>query len=274
MYERHSYLESEPTRDDRSCCQDADREIELPPIPELTSFDTADPSHAAQRFGGWKRLLGGVVVAGGVLVGGLGLLSDSSDESEHPNWQHVATATEASTDGSSHLVHVGADGSSQTIRTLELTSADADRAATWRVRTALLRKDLAGATAALQAAQKFPSASDADVAQPDLAANPDLATALTDGRQELFQIELFDCCQEDGDVVDVLVNGSQFSTVPVTKAGTLLSIPLSSGSNTITVVGARDGRGGVTLSLRTSRGDFIARRMHVGEAYEIGVVVQ
>ena len=274
MYENHSFLESEPTRDDRTCCQGAGRDLELPPIPEIDRGNTPDSSHPPQRLGGWKRLLGGTIVAGGLLAGGLGLLSSGSDESEHPNWQHVTTATEASTDGSSQLVHVAADGTSRTARTLVVTSADADRAATWRVRTALLRKDLAGATAALQAAQRFPSESDADVAQPDLAANPDLATALRDGRQELFQIELFDCCQEDGDVVDVLVNGSQFSTVPITNAGTLLSIPLSSGSNTITVVGTRDGRGGVTLSLRTSRGDFIARRMHVGEAYDIGVVVQ
>ena len=137
-----------------------------------------------------------------------------------------------------------------------------------------MRNDPGTATSILQTAQRIPKAPEGDVQLPTLAADGELAGALKDGRKELFQIELFDCCQEDGDVVDVLVNGSHFSTVPITNAGTLLSIPLSSGNNTITVLGSQDGRGGVTLSLRTSRGEFFARRMHVGEAYEMGVLVQ
>ena len=109
---------------------------------------------------------------------------------------------------------------------------------------------------------------------PILTADSELATALKDGRKELYQIELFDCCHEDGDIVEVLVNGSSFATVPIMHGGTMLSIPLDRGNNTVTVRGVKDGGGGVTLSFRTSRGDYFARYMDVGEEHTMGVVVQ
>ena len=137
-----------------------------------------------------------------------------------------------------------------------------------------MRNDLTAANEALQAAQSIAASVDSDAVLPDLESDPDLASALEQGRKELFQIELFDCCQEDGDVVEVFVNGSPFATVPIINAGTLLSMPLSPGENTITIQGTQDGRGGVTLSFRTSRGDFFARRMRVGQAYHLGVTVQ
>jgi hypothetical protein len=131
------------------------------------------------------------------------------------------------------------------------------------------------ATALLQAAQKMPSASqNPDVQPPQIVADSDLAAALRDGRQELFQIELFDCCDEDGDIVEVIVNGSSFATVPIMHGGTMLSIPLERGNNTVTIRGVKDGGGGVTLSFRTSRGDYFARSMRVGEQYQMGVVVR
>ena len=131
------------------------------------------------------------------------------------------------------------------------------------------------ANAALQAAQKMPSASqNPDVTPPQIAADSELAAALSDGRQELFQIELFDCCDEDGDIVEVIVNGTSFATVPIMHGGTMLSIPLQSGSNTVTIRGVKDGGGGVTLSFRTSRGEYFARAMRVGEQYQMEVVVR
>ena len=143
-----------------------------------------------------------------------------------------------------------------------------------RIRLALLRNDLSMANNILHAAQRIPVTSSSDLQLPDLGTNKELVTALRDVRKELFRVELFDCCEEDGDVVEVLVNGVPFATVPITNAGTLLSIPLSAGTNTVTILGTQDGRGGVTLSLRTSRGEFFARRMHVGERHTMNVVVQ
>ena len=106
------------------------------------------------------------------------------------------------------------------------------------------------------------------------AANSDLAAALNDGRTGLFRIELFDCCDEDGDIVELDVNGALFATVPIMHQGTKLSIPLQRGNNTISIRGVKDGGGGVTLSFRTSRGDYFARYMAVGEEYQMNVVVR
>jgi len=251
-----------------------DSDIELPASDESLSSDALGSNQVPEKLPGWLKLLGGAVLTAGILIGGLGLLPGGSDESQHPNWQHVTAATDASKAGMSQLVHLSAAGTTETVKSVEVTSVDADRTLTWEIRQALLRGDLGGATRTLQAAQRIPASPDGDVQLPDLAADADLVRALKDGRKELFQIELFDCCHEDGDVVEVLVNGSHFATIPIMNAGTLLSIPLGSGNNAITVRGTRDGGGGVTLSFRTSRGDFFARHLRVGEAYQLGVVVQ
>ena len=115
---------------------------------------------------------------------------------------------------------------------IEVSAADLDRSSTRQIRTALRRNDLMMAKAGLQAAQKMPSASqNPDVTPPQIAADSELAAALSDGRSELFQIELFDCCDEDGDIVEVIVNGTSFATVPIMHGGTMLSIPLQRGNN-------------------------------------------
>jgi hypothetical protein len=56
--------------------------------------------------------------------------------------------------------------------------------------------------------------------------------------------------------------------------GQVLSIPLGSGNNTVTIRGVRDGGGGITLSFRTSRGEYFARPLRVGEQYQMGIVVR
>jgi hypothetical protein len=56
--------------------------------------------------------------------------------------------------------------------------------------------------------------------------------------------------------------------------GTTLSIPLQRGTNRVTIRGVTDGGGGITLSFRTSRGEYFARAMQVGEAYPMEVVVR
>jgi len=217
-------------------------------------------------------LAGSVIFAGTLLCGNF--LPMGGDESQHPNWRHVETATEASQENASQLLHVTNLGSERIRPAVQLTSADADHVATRRIRTALRRGDLAAANTELQSAQRFSTVKDASLSLPTLSSNPRLAVELQQGRKKLFHIELFDCCQEDGDVVDLTVNGSHFATVPITNAGTMISVPLSTGNNSIAIQGTRDGRGGVTLSLTTSRGDFFTRRMRVGEVYEMGVVVQ
>jgi len=259
----------------------AEDDIELPPHPGAESGDTAaanwsvdEGSSKSNTSKGFSSYLVAAALVAAIAVGGLFAVRGGSAEKTHPNWQHVAAAADASDAGVAQLVHLDAAGAFQPVPTVELASADRDRGATRQIRAALRRDDLVSATAHLQAAQGLPSASqNPDVAPPHLAADSELTKAIQDG-QELFQVELFDCCDEDGDIVEVLVNGSPFATVPIRHGGTKLSLPLARGNNSVTIRGVKDGGGGITLSFRTSRGDYFARSMRVGEAYPIGVVVR
>ncbi|MCA9040003.1 MAG: hypothetical protein KDA65_06645 [Planctomycetaceae bacterium] len=255
-------------------------DIELPPLEtepaNAASSDDVSPSPDQNQKTGRPSILGTIALIGACLVGTWFLLPDApSLEEQHPNWQYVEAATNASSSGSDQLVQLTQQGSTQVFSSLELASSDASQAATRELRQALSRNDLVTATALLQQAQELPSPSqNSDVKPPILSADSSLTAALEKGEQELYELELFDCCDEDGDVVEVLVNGVPFATVPIDHSGTKLSIPLAKGQNSITIRGVRDGGGGVTLSFRTSRGDYFARYLDVGEDLQLGVVVK
>ena len=257
----------------------ADDDIELPSTrDEAGTAGTAgwpDNARSDIKPTGFSPLLGGAVLLAAALVGGWFLMPAGSTESAHPNWKHVATAAEASDDNGTQLVHLNQAGNAEVLPSLELSRSDLKRSATRKVRVALGRGDVITATAELQSAQSLPSAAqNPDARPPEIAADSVLAKSLKEGEQELFEIELFDCCDEDGDIVEVKVNGTSFATVPIVHGGTKLSIPLKQGNNTVSIRGVRDGGGGVTLSFRTSRGDYYARPMRVGQEYQMGVVVR
>jgi hypothetical protein len=255
----------------------AEDDIELPPMPESEALGPAEAGYStgAGKPKSISAVLGAVTLIAAVTVGGWLLMRGGSAEKTHPNWQHVAAAADASDSSASRLVHLDTAGNAHVLPSIEVSAADQDRSSTRQIRMALRRGNLMMATAALQAAQTMPSASqNPDVAPPQIAADSELATALRDGRSELFQIELFDCCDEDGDIVEVTVNGSSFATVPIMHGGTMLSIPLQQGSNRVTIRGVQDGGGGVTLSFRTSRGEYFAQAMRVGQEYPMEVVVR
>ena len=216
------------------------------------------------------------MIFAGVLLAGLWFSTrDSGLEQQHANWQHVVAASNASNDPSRQLVRLDHALQSQAVDAIEVASVDAERMATQRIRTALRRNDLVTATAIMQAAQQLPTAAqNSDVRPPVLTADSALMKALKSRRSELYEIELFDCCHEDGDVVELLVNGESFATVPILHAGSKLAIPLQRGHNAVTVRAVKDGAGGVTVSFRTSRGDYFARCLDVGQEHQMDVVVQ
>lgn len=251
------------------------QDIELPPeTPDRPPTDRWVTSNQPERKRNSNNWLGTIALLGALVAAGFYTWGGGSTEKQHPNWQHVAAATKASSDSSSQLVTSAANGTAQLVNSVSLSQADLNQAATQRIRATLASGDIATATAQLQAAQQVSAEAKADTVLPDLATNAQLASDLESGRKELFQLELFDCCDEDGDIVEVLVNGQSFATVPIMHAGTTLTIPLSTGDNSIVIRGTRDGGGGVTLGVRTSEGEFFSRYLWVGEECMIGMHVQ
>jgi hypothetical protein len=81
-----------------------------------------------------------------------------------------------------------------------------------------------------------------------------------------YQIYLWDSCYEDGDIVDIFIDGHRFATVPITNGGTTLTVPVkNNGSTQIEVQGIRDGGGGITVACRTSQGEGFVRVLESGE---------
>lgn len=263
----------------------ADDDIELPPMPGESStgelkWNSAggsqplNDSGSSPGSGKTGLAIGAALLAGAIAIGGWFAIGGSgSAEQEHPNWQHVAAATEASQLGSAQVVMIDNAGDVQVLPAIEISRQDADGVNTRKVRSAVGRGDLFAATAALQAAQSIPIG-DPDLKPPQIQPNSDLEAALKDNGKELFEIQLFDCCDEDGDVVEILVNDASFATVPILHEGMTLAIPLGSGTNTVTVRGVKDGGGGITISFKTSRGNYFCQSMRVGEEHRMGVIVR
>ena len=261
-----------PIPDSSSPVSDAhyrvENDIDVPPIDEHRESDDggSDSTQRQQQTGGASSLIASVVLLSAVVVGGWFMLGGSA-EKEHPNWQHVAAASEASAGDLNATMRLDKSGNVEVASSLDVTKMDVDRITTRKVQAGL-RNGLTEAQTAIQNAQG------AGVQIVDLASNPELLAQLRNRQQEFFQVYLFDCCDEDGDVVEILLNGSLFATVPITHEGTSLSIPLQKGSNSVGMRGVRDGGGGVTVSLRSSRGDYFCRSMRVGQQYQMEVVAQ
>ena len=104
-------------------------------------------------------------------------------------------------------------------------------------------------------------------AAPQSALTPQGQAAVRSDGYSIFQMQLIDDVAEDGDVVQIAVDGVPVSFLSLSHAGASLDIPLKKGeSHKITITAVRDGGGGVTLGLRTSMGDIVSRNMSVGES--------
>lgn len=264
----------------------ASDDIDLPPLPPSAAKENpvaaggVPDTPARQRTG--KKLAPLWMAAGLVAALAIGnwlWQRNHPAETSHPNWNHVAAAANASTSQRTNVViqrdSAGATRGSQSV---ELSLADADRVTTQAVRDLLLRNDLAGANAALQAAQRLPATAlvqrDGRQVSPVLAPNTKMLTAVRDGSAEFYYLRLSDCCAEDGDIVDISVNGEPFATVRLTHEQSVLSVPLIPGTTVFTLRGVHDGGGGITVLFQSSQGEFFCQPMDVGEEYHVGVVVK
>jgi hypothetical protein len=262
-------------------------DIDLPPAPPTAAearpatVPEADdlPKTARQEPRRFPQLWLAVGLVAALAIGGWLWQYSQTTETVHQNWSYVSAAADASkAQGTNLLVQRDSAGTSRASHVVEVSSADADAATTLAVRTSLLNNDMDGANAALQSAQRIPAAAltqqDSGKATPVLGPNTRLVTAIRDGSSQFFHLRLFDCCDEDGDIVDLSVNGERLARVPLTHEGTVLSIPLTPGTTVLTLRGIRDGGGGITVSFQSSQGDYFSQPMDVGEECQVGVVVK
>jgi len=263
--------------------------------PAQTSASGGAGQSPASGAGANKSKLG-LIGAAAVAVIGAGLYfgfhssPKTSLESAEPNWKYVEKANEendfkfkASKEANVTAERVDASGAVTSVAALGFAAADLDAQTTGAVKQALASNDPAGVQAALQSALKnippIPvTAKDPQgnpLVQPVPTLSPGMSAAVLSGDAQFVHVFLYDCCAEDGDIADVIVDGVPYCTVPLTHAGVTVAIPITQTAGTISIRGAFDGDGGgVTVGARTSQGDFFMRALNVGETEVLGSTMQ
>ena len=261
-------------------------DIDLPPLQTPAAEATLDTEGSSVIPAGQQKapqqtsplwMAAGLIAA--LAVGAWLWQRNQPAETAHPNWQHVAAAADASSaQGTNVVIQRDLAGAARQSASVELSLTDADAVTTQAVREALLKNDLATANAALNAAQRLGTTalalSEQRQAAPALGPEARIVTAIRDGSAQFFHLRLFDCCDEDGDVVDVALDGRHYATVPLTHEGKIISLPLTPGTTVVTLRGVRDGGGCITVSFQTSQGQYFSQPLDVGEECHMGVVVK
>jgi hypothetical protein len=96
--------------------------------------------------------------------------------------------------------------------------------------------------------------------------SPAFLEAVKRGDVTFYAVRAYDTCAEDGDVVTLkLPIGADIGPIPLTIAGTVVSVPVVAGQPAqLTVLAVKDGVGGVTLGVQTSGGVWFSQVMPVG----------
>lgn len=205
------------------------------------------------------------------------------DETKSPNWTHVQDV-QRHAPSSLRDVAKWVDGSAagQMVSSVGLSQQDLNAPLTASVQHHLRTGNTKAAQEALAKGQTIPplppKARDASgqpiqLVQPTI--TPGMAVEIGNGNTKFFQIFVYDSCQQDGDIVEVVINGSPFATVPLTHAGATLSVPITAGVSTeVSLRGIYDGGGGITVACKTSQGDFFMRSITVGQACNVGMILK
>jgi len=102
--------------------------------------------------------------------------------------------------------------------------------------------------------------------------DPEKAAMVRKAGTKIFAVSLYDTIDEDGDIVNLFVNGKQLAEkVYLLHKPTTFLLPLSPGLNAIDITALADGVGGVTLGVKTSAGDTYVPILAPGQNYKIMV---
>ena len=244
------------------------------------------PSQKQQRSAAAKsiRKFG---FAAAALLGLVGWWSWGSSESSQREWinheqanSHWSATQDNDFVDQEPMKFVSKAGKAEFSPYIPLSAADdVDTELTDDIQQALASRDDAEAQRLLRDAQTdLVDANTLDVEIEDGVAEPSLEPgmqfALSNGQAKMYQIFLYDSCYQDGDIVDIFLNGHRFATVPITNMGTTLSVPVTAQGMKIQVLGVHDGGGGITVACQTSHGEGFIRVMAPGEVQDLAFVVR
>jgi hypothetical protein len=147
-----------------------------------------------------------------------------------------------------------------------VSSADFDQKATDQ-----LKAILSGAAAAPDDlnAQNAPALSRLATAAPEMAAE------VESGQRRLYRIYLLDFADQDGDFVELFVDGVSFGDINLSNAGTSILLPVAAGKPIdLKMVAKVDGGGGVTVAFVSSAGEARTSVLAVGQFEQWQVALQ
>lgn len=207
------------------------------------------------------------------------------EEKGHRNWKYVELATEqtAAANGETRIVVLGPNKKTRIESSLSLGDKQKDISTTTTVAEAFKVGAFHDAVNAIAAAQQIPEPvnprldpASGEKLRPQIAAptiSEGMKQELLAGDINFFHLFIYDSCAEDGDVVDVILDGQAFARVPITNQGATLSIPMANGRVTaVAIQGVYDGGGGITVAFHSSGGDAFLGVLDAGQTVPLGVV--
>jgi hypothetical protein len=155
-------------------------------------------------------------------------------------------------------------------KTIFVAAIDADVKATEKLK-AILSGSAGGGEAAAKDLDAINAAGLGSLAK----TSPKIAADIQSGRRVLYRLYLLDFLVEDGDQVELSVDGVSFGDTVLKGAGTSFLIPLAPGTPAqMKILATADGGGGVTVGFVSSQGEARTEIMQVGQFDQWQAVVQ
>jgi hypothetical protein len=97
--------------------------------------------------------------------------------------------------------------------------------------------------------------------------DPRLIEQIKSGDLKFFAVRLIDNVAEDGDIVEIALDGKKVGQIRLSHLGATIHIPLNQNAqHTLEILAILDGGGGVTLGASTSTGSVYSKVLQVGES--------